>query len=353
MTRLAPLRPRANSLARLRAIAKASDGMGPAQTRQGHPGLCFPPNIRQARATLVHHRLRSPTPPSTNLPQLPMIPVRCHKCNHHTVSSSCILTRRHLLQDKVQGKVSWDRCHHTIRTVTRSRLRRCPHNITGWALTLRVPGPIHRVLACLSPHITRSKWYMCNTHGPRTLRQGLLLPHPIPVLLRFHTLIHRNSIHLRQQMPHSMADTMSPRTFPRWDRMHAPPQGQQPLQQPTHPVNMSPVPQSNDLGIRVMPPIPMNNDHTDPRGRKRGNSRTSGGSFSYAPTFGYPGPFGGPGPTSPIENGASPVGPRLNSAMRRTSGTSNGSRTPGDEASSVTVRGFYNLIASQHMSDSQ
>ncbi|KAN0137007.1 hypothetical protein V8E53_005004 [Lactarius tabidus] len=118
--------------------------------------------------------------------------------------------------------------------------------------------------------------------------------------------------------------------------MHAPPQGQQPLQQPTHPVNMSPLPQSNDLGIRVMPPIPMNNDHTDPRGRKRGNSRTSGGSFSYAPAFGYPGPFGGPGPTSPIENGASPVGPRLNSAMRRTSGTSNGSRTPGDEASSVT-----------------
>ena len=134
-----------------------------------------------------------------------------------------------------------------------------------------------------------------------------------------------------------------PTYFPSMGQMHAPPQGQQPLQQPTHPVNMSPLPQSNDLGIRVMPPIPMNNDHTDPRGRKRGNSRTGGGgSFSYGPTFVYPGPFSGPGGASPIENGASPVGPRLNSAMRRTSGTSNGSRTPGDEASSVTVSGpFY------------
>jgi hypothetical protein len=142
-----------------------------------------------------------------------------------------------------------------------------------------------------------------------------------------------------------------PTYFPSMGPMHAPPQGQQPLQQPTHPVNMSPVPQSNDLGIRVMPPIPMNNDHTDLRERKRGNSRTSGGSFSFGPTFGYPGPFGGPGATSPIENGASPVGPRLTSAMRRTSGTSNGSRTPGDEASSVAVRGFY--ISSLGNTDSQ
>ena len=121
--------------------------------------------------------------------------------------------------------------------------------------------------------------------------------------------------------------------------MHAPSQGQQPLQQPTHPVNMAPLPQSNDLGIRVMPPMTMNNDHVDLRGRKRGNSRSS---FSYGPAFVYPvGPLGATGATSPIENGASPVGPRLNSTMRRTSGTSNGSRTPGDEASSVTVRGFY------------
>ena len=146
-----------------------------------------------------------------------------------------------------------------------------------------------------------------------------------------------------------------PTYFPSMGPMHAPPQGQQQLQQPVHPANMSPLPQSNDLGIRVMPPIPMNNDHTDPRGRKRGNSRTSGGSFScYAPSFGYQGPFGGPVATSPIENGASPVGPRLNSAMRRTSGTSNGSRTPGDEASSVTVRGFYTSRRfATHLSDSQ
>ncbi|KAI9440371.1 hypothetical protein H4582DRAFT_1456086 [Lactarius indigo] len=114
--------------------------------------------------------------------------------------------------------------------------------------------------------------------------------------------------------------------------MHAPSQGQQ---QPTHPVSMAPLPQNNEFGIRMMPPITMNNDHADLRGRKRGNSRTSGGSLSYASPFGYP-PLGGPGVTSPIENGASPVGPRLNSTMRRTSGTSNGSRTPGDEASSVT-----------------
>jgi hypothetical protein len=138
-----------------------------------------------------------------------------------------------------------------------------------------------------------------------------------------------------------------PTYFHSMGHMHAPSQGQQPLQQPTHPVSMAPLPQSNDLGIRVMPPITMNNDHVDLKGRKRGNSRTSG-SFSY-PTFGYPvGPLGG---TSPIENGASPVGPRLNSMMRRTSGTSNGSRTPGDEASSVTVRGFY--TSHRCLSDSQ
>src|SRR6266702_2842968 len=146
-----------------------------------------------------------------------------------------------------------------------------------------------------------------------------------------------------------------PTYFPPMGPMHAPSQGQQPLQQPTHPVSMSPLPQTNDLGIRVMPPITMNNDHVDLRGRKRGNSRTGGGSFGYGPAFGYPvGPLGGSGMTSPIENGTSPVGPRLNSTMRRTSGTSNGSRTPGDEASSVTVRGFYTSHRyARRLSDSQ
>jgi hypothetical protein len=120
--------------------------------------------------------------------------------------------------------------------------------------------------------------------------------------------------------------------------MHTPAQGQQPHPQSTHPVGMSPLPQGNDLGIRVMPPITMNNDHIDPRGRKRGNSRNGGGSFSHGSVFGYPfGVSGGTVATSPIENNASPFGPRLNSSMRRTSGTSNGSRTPGDEASSVAV----------------
>ncbi len=132
-----------------------------------------------------------------------------------------------------------------------------------------------------------------------------------------------------------------PTYFSSMGPMQPPPQGQQPLQQPTHP-GIAPLPQSHDLGIRVMPPTTMNNVHLDLRGRKRGNSRTNGGPLSCGPTFGYPGgPLCGSGTTSPIENGASPVGPRLNSMMRRTSGTSNGSRTPGDEASSVTVRGFY------------
>ena len=117
--------------------------------------------------------------------------------------------------------------------------------------------------------------------------------------------------------------------------MHTPAQGQQPLPQPTHPVGM---PQGNELGIRVMPPIPMNNDHVDPRGRKRGNSRNGSGSFSHGPMFGYSfGISGVTGGSSPIENNANIVGPRLNNTMRRTSGTSNGSRTPGDEASSVAV----------------
>jgi hypothetical protein len=82
--------------------------------------------------------------------------------------------------------------------------------------------------------------------------------------------------------------------------------------------------------------MPMNNDHVDPRGRKRGNSRNGSGSFSHGPMFGYS--FGvSAGGSSPIENNANIVGPRLNNTMRRTSGTSNGSRTPGDEASSVAV----------------
>ena len=120
--------------------------------------------------------------------------------------------------------------------------------------------------------------------------------------------------------------------------MHTPLQGQQPLPQSAHRVGMSPLPQGNDLGIRVMPPITMNNDHVDPRGRKRGNSRNGGGSMSHGPKFAYQfGVSSGTGATSPVENNASPVGPRLNNSMRRTSGTSNGSRTPGDEASSVTV----------------
>ena len=133
----------------------------------------------------------------------------------------------------------------------------------------------------------------------------------------------------------------TPAYFP-VNHMHLPVKGQQPLQQPAHPVGMAPLPQGNDLGIRVMPPTTMINDHVDPRGRKRGNSRTGNGSLNYGPGFGYP--FGLPGgtvTTSPIENHASPVGPRLNNTMRRTSGTSNGSRTPGDEASSVTVSGMY------------
>ena len=123
--------------------------------------------------------------------------------------------------------------------------------------------------------------------------------------------------------------------FPSVAPMHTPAQGQQPLPQPSHHVGMSPFPQSNDLGIRVMPPIMMNNEHVDPRGRKRGNSRNGGG---HGSVFGYQfGMSGGIGATPPVESNASPVGPRLNNSMRRTSGTSNGSRTPGDEASSVTV----------------
>ncbi|KAI0306055.1 hypothetical protein B0F90DRAFT_1695669 [Multifurca ochricompacta] len=118
-----------------------------------------------------------------------------------------------------------------------------------------------------------------------------------------------------------------PTYFPTMNPMHAPAQGQQPLQQPGHPVGVVQLPQGNDLGIRVMPPITMINDHVDLRGRKRGNSRNGGGSLSYGPGSGYQ--FG-------YRSNASPVGPRFNSTMRRTSGTSNGSRTPGDEASSVT-----------------
>ncbi|KAI0299309.1 hypothetical protein BC826DRAFT_996547, partial [Russula brevipes] len=142
-----------------------------------------------------------------------------------------------------------------------------------------------------------------------------------------------------------------PAYFPPMGPMHTPAQGQQPLPQSTHPVGMSPLPQGNDLGIRVMPPITMNNDHIDPRGRKRGNSRNGGGSFSHGSVFGYPfGVSGGTVATSPIENNASPFGPRLNSSMRRTSGTSNGSRTPGDEASSVasSTSSSSRTTSSQH-----
>lgn len=89
----------------------------------------------------------------------------------------------------------------------------------------------------------------------------------------------------------------------------------------------------------------MNNDHVDPRGRKRGNSRNGGGSLSHGPMFGYSfGVSGMTGGSSPIENNANIVGPRLNSSMRRTSGTSNGSRTPGDEASSVAVSIIFRSV---------
>lgn len=128
-----------------------------------------------------------------------------------------------------------------------------------------------------------------------------------------------------------------PPFYPPMGPMHTPAQGQQPLPQPTHPVGMSPLLQGNDLGIRVMPPITMNNDHVDPRARRRGNSRNGSGSFSHGPMFGSFGVPGMTGGSSPIENNTNIVGPRLNSSMRRTSGTSNGSRTPGDEASSVAV----------------
>ena len=129
-----------------------------------------------------------------------------------------------------------------------------------------------------------------------------------------------------------------PPYYPPMGPMHTPAQGQQPLPQPTHPVGMSPLLQGNDFGIRVMPPITMNNDHVDPRGRRRGNSRNGSGSFSHGPMFGCSfGVTGVTGGSSPIENNTSIVGPRLNNSMRRTSGTSNGSRTPGDEASSVAV----------------
>jgi SUZ domain-containing RNA-binding protein len=129
-----------------------------------------------------------------------------------------------------------------------------------------------------------------------------------------------------------------PPFYPPMGPMHTPAQGQQPLAQPAHPVGMLPLPQGNDLGIRVMPPITMNNDHVDPRGRKRGNSRNGGGSLSHGPMVGYSfGVSGVTGGGSPIENNANIVGPRLNNSMRRISGTSNGSRTPGDEASSVAV----------------
>ena len=133
-----------------------------------------------------------------------------------------------------------------------------------------------------------------------------------------------------------------PTYFPMMGPMHTPAQGQQPLPQPSPSVGMPPLPQGHDLGIRVMPPMPMHNDHVDPRGRKRGNSRNGGGSLSHGPMFGYQfGVSGGTGAISPVDGNASPVGPRLNHPMRRTSGTSNGSRTPGDEASSVAVSNIH------------
>ncbi|KAI9510492.1 hypothetical protein F5148DRAFT_570825 [Russula earlei] len=129
-----------------------------------------------------------------------------------------------------------------------------------------------------------------------------------------------------------------PTYFPPMGPMHPPAHGPQPLSPPTHPIGMLPLPQGNDLGIRVMPPVTMDHGQVDLRGRKRGNSRNGGGSLGHGPGFGgYPfGLSGGTGTISPVDNSASPVGPRLNISMRRTSGTSNGSRTPGDEASSVT-----------------
>lgn len=142
-----------------------------------------------------------------------------------------------------------------------------------------------------------------------------------------------------------------PPFYPPMGPIHTPSQGQQPLPQPTHPVGMSPLLQGNDLGIRVMPPITMNNDHVDPRGRKRGNSRNGSGSFSHGPMFGCSfGVSGVTGGSSPIENNINTVGPRLNNPMRRTSGTSNGSRTPGDEASSVasSTSSSSRTTSSQH-----
>jgi len=137
-----------------------------------------------------------------------------------------------------------------------------------------------------------------------------------------------------------------PPFYPPMGPMHTPAHRQQPLSQPTHPVGMSPLPQGSDLGIRVMPPMTMNNDHVDPRGRKRGNSRNGGGSLSHGPMYGYSfGVSGVTGGSSPIENNANIIGPRLNSSIRRTSGTSNGSRTPGDEASSVAVSNIFYLLA--------
>ena len=154
--------------------------------------------------------------------------------------------------------------------------------------------------------------------------------------------------HHLSQYPYSPASAPQyvgyniPAYFPPMGPMHTPAQGQQPLPQPSHSVGMPPLPQGNDLGIRVMPPMPMHNDHVDLRGRKRGNSRNGGGSLSHGPMFGYQfGVSGGTGGISPIDGNASPVGPRLNNPMRRTSGTSNGSRTPGDEASSVAVSSIY------------
>jgi len=151
------------------------------------------------------------------------------------------------------------------------------------------------------------------------------------------------------QYPHPFTPASAPQYsgynippyIPQMGPMHTHAQGQQPLPPPAHPNGMSPLPQSNDLGIRVMPPITMDNGHVDARGRKRGNSRNGGGSLSHGPIFANPYSTGA---TSPVEGNASPVGSRLNNLMRRTSGTSNGSRTPGDEASSVTVSGCITFL---------
>jgi len=156
MTRLVPLRPRANFLARSRHDGKSERRNGSAQTRRIIQPMS-PLNTSSSRNLAPRH-LRLPTPQSPACPvTAPYDTSQVPPMQPPYGSSSYIFTRRHL-RTRARARFHGPMPYYPVQLPSATSALPPQHH--GMGLTPRVPELIHRLLACLALLHHPQQWYI-------------------------------------------------------------------------------------------------------------------------------------------------------------------------------------------------